>query len=77
MRIQTLTLVAGNDKCNAQCPFCVSKMTGRKDNVNDDWEYNGRNLSKACILASRCGATTALITGKLQKEMLEKHFKIF
>ena len=28
MKISTLSIVIGNQACNAKCPFCVSRMTG-------------------------------------------------
>lgn len=65
MKIQTFSIVAGSEACNASCPFCISKMTvpngipkGRAPEVN--W----RNFHKACRLAQMCGVTTAMITGK-------------
>ena len=27
MRIQTFSILAGSEACNARCPFCISKMT--------------------------------------------------
>ena len=27
MRIQTVSILAGSEVCNARCPFCISKMT--------------------------------------------------
>lgn len=27
MKIQTLSVVAGTEACNARCPFCVTGMT--------------------------------------------------
>ncbi len=65
MKIQTFSIVAGSEACNANCPFCVSKMTvpngvpqGKAPEVN--W----RNFAKACRLATLGGATTAMITSK-------------
>jgi molybdenum cofactor biosynthesis enzyme MoaA len=65
MKIQTFSIVAGSEACNASCPFCVSKMTvangvpeGKAPDVN--W---GR-FEKACRLAQLSGVTTAMITGK-------------
>lgn len=65
MKIQTFSIVAGTEACNASCQFCVSKMTlpmgvpeKRPDPV--DW----RNFEKACLLAKESGTTTVMITGK-------------
>ena len=34
MRIQTFSIVAGSEACNARCPFCV----------RFDWQYAGAIL---------------------------------
>jgi organic radical activating enzyme len=31
MKIGTFSIVVGGTGCDANCPFCVSKMTGRGD----------------------------------------------
>ena len=61
MKIQTFSIVAGTNACNAQCPFCVSKMTGLPGKAK---EINWHNLNKAALLAKMSGTTTVLITGK-------------
>jgi pyruvate-formate lyase-activating enzyme len=63
MRIQTLSLIAGSKACNACCPYCVSRMTG-KEGMVENQTINRRNLQKACTLAKQSGTTTAMITGK-------------
>jgi len=65
MKIQTFSIVTGGTACNARCPFCVSRMTGDMDVANlKDPEVNWRNFRKACKLAAKAGATTAMLTGK-------------
>jgi molybdenum cofactor biosynthesis enzyme MoaA len=61
MKVQTLSVVVGTAACNAKCPFCISKMTGRAPNLTNT---NRRNLFKAITLAKSCGVNTAIITGK-------------
>lgn len=61
MKIQTLSIVAGTTACDTNCPFCVSKMTP-KNGVQSNVDYT--NFNTACKFASRCGVTTAMITGK-------------
>jgi MoaA/NifB/PqqE/SkfB family radical SAM enzyme len=33
MRIQTFSIIVGGSACNARCPFCVSRMTGKMEDV--------------------------------------------
>lgn len=61
MKIQSLSIIAGNGGCNARCPYCISRMTGNKvDNTKINW----RNFKKACRLAEVNDVSTVLITGK-------------
>jgi len=64
MKIQTFSIVAGTEACNAHCPFCVSKMTGHTGAAPTTGDINFRNLRKAVQLAKLGGCTTVLITGK-------------
>jgi molybdenum cofactor biosynthesis enzyme MoaA len=64
VRIQTLSVVAGSEACNARCPFCVSKMTVAHGLGVREPEVNWRNFRKACQLAVKSGVTTAMLTGK-------------
>lgn len=64
MKIQTFSIVAGSEACNARCPFCISKMTPPVGVTLDEPEVNWRNFRVACRLAERCGVTTAMLTGK-------------
>ncbi|KKM67725.1 hypothetical protein LCGC14_1468260 [marine sediment metagenome] len=61
MKIQTFSIVAGTEACDANCPFCVSKQTP-KTGLQSNPNY--RNFHTACQFATRCGVTTAMITGK-------------
>jgi molybdenum cofactor biosynthesis enzyme MoaA len=64
MRIQTFSILAGSEACNARCPFCISKMTPPLGVQLKEPEVNWRNFKIACRLAERCGVTTAMFTGK-------------
>jgi molybdenum cofactor biosynthesis enzyme MoaA len=64
MRIQTFSIVAGSEACNARCPFCVSKMTVSHGLGLKEPQVNWRNFRKACQLARRSGVTTVMLTGK-------------
>lgn len=61
MKIQALSIIAGNGVCNARCPFCISKMTGNDVQISP---INEINFSKACRLAQINGVTNVLVTGK-------------
>lgn len=61
--VQTYTAVVGNRKCNAKCPYCVSKMTPCHVQ-NGTTKVNWRNFIKGAKLAKDWGASTFLITSK-------------
>lgn len=64
MKIQTFSIVAGTEACNARCPFCVSKMTVPNGVVLKPIPINFQRFEIACKLAEKWGATTAMLTGK-------------
>lgn len=64
MNIQTFSILAGSEACNARCPFCVSKMTPPLGVEPKEPEVNWRNFEIACRLAKQSGVTTAMFTGK-------------
>ena len=64
MKIQTFSILAGSEACNARCPFCVSKMTPPLGMEPKEPEVNWRNFEIACRLAKQSGVTTAMFTGK-------------
>lgn len=61
MKYQTLSIIAGTAACNANCPFCISKMTGRNMKC---LKTNWLNFDKACRLAQINNITNIIITGK-------------
>jgi molybdenum cofactor biosynthesis enzyme MoaA len=74
MKISTFSIVCGGRKCNAKCPYCVSKMTkgvGKCDASVDD--INIRNFKKACSFAKQSGVSTALLTGVGEPLLYPKH----
>jgi molybdenum cofactor biosynthesis enzyme MoaA len=64
MKIETFSILAGTAACNANCPYCISKMTGIKKFGFKENPINWRNFSKACRLAQVNNVSTVLITGK-------------
>jgi len=64
MRIQTFTVVAGSEACNARCPYCVSRMTPGYDLGAKLPPVNWRNFRIGCQFAKDHGVSTVLFTGK-------------
>ncbi len=64
MKIQTFSILAGTGACNASCPYCISKMTGKKRIGFKEQKINWRNFHKACRLSQVNNVSTVLITGK-------------
>ena len=67
MKIETFTIVIGDAKCNAKCPFCTTIMTRGFEEIpqrHAGSRINEINLKKACKLACLGSATTVLLTGK-------------
>jgi len=64
MKIRTLVILAGSEACNANCPFCVSKMLPANDIEIKEPEVNWRNFKIACGIAKDCGVIKCLITSR-------------
>lgn len=64
LQIQTFSIVAGSEVCNARCPFCISKQTVANGIDLKEPIVNWRNFNKACRLAEMSGVTTTIITSK-------------
>jgi len=73
MKIQTLSIVVGGNKCNAHCPYCVSKMTGKSECEDSVKDINWRNFHKACEFAKQSGVSTVLLTGKGEPLLYKEH----
>ena len=78
MKIQTFSVVVGGKKCNASCPYCVSKMTGNMEETREDVsDINIRNFKKACRFAELNGVSTALLTGKGEPTLYPDHISFY
>ena len=64
MKFSTLCLVAGNELCNARCPFCIAKMTPARALGKTKPVVDWRNFKKAASLARKGGVSSVMITGK-------------
>ncbi|MBU0666836.1 MAG: radical SAM protein [Nanoarchaeota archaeon] len=72
MKIQTYSVLAGSTECNAQCPYCVSKMTPKEGLEKKLSEPNWRNFDIGCNYAKESGVSTVLITGKGEPTLFPK-----
>ncbi len=62
--VESFSIVAGTGACNAECPFCVSKMTGLSEIGLKPQSINWRNFEKAAQLARDYQVGSVVITGK-------------
>lgn len=72
MKIETLSIVVGSMACNAECPFCVGKMTPSA-RLSILPRVPERNLRIACRFAQNSGVSTALLTGKGEPTLYPDH----
>ncbi|MCY3023252.1 MAG: radical SAM protein [Planctomycetota bacterium] len=77
MRIQTFTIVAGSEACNAHCPYCVSRMTPDYDLGAKLPEANWRNFRLGCQFAKDSGVSTVLFTGKGEPTLFPQQLTAF
>lgn len=77
MQIQTFSIVVGSRACNAQCPFCVSAMTGFDQVSSEPGHLDEQGFNKAARLAELGGCTTALLTGKGEPTLFPKEITRF
>lgn len=71
----SITIPVGNNgefKCNKNCPYCVSKMTGL-----NEVDYKGfiRHLPKAEKMAQMTEVQSVIITGKTEPTLNLKAIK--
>ena len=62
MKANNLSICIPNKKCDKNCPYCISKMTGQGAEENQEIFYS--NLQKAKRMAELCGVTSIIVTGK-------------
>lgn len=71
--IQTLSLLAGSEACNARCPFCVSKMTPEHGLGIKEPEISWERLRQALEYARIGNTDTMMITGKGEPTLFPEH----
>ncbi|MDD3102185.1 MAG: radical SAM protein [Patescibacteria group bacterium] len=77
MRIQTYSVLIGNRKCNARCPYCVSKMTPAQGVDSKKSKINWRNFNIGCQFAQNNEVSTILLTGKGEPLLFPKEITAF
>lgn len=74
LRAENLTIaVPYNKKCNRDCPYCISKMTGYMEH---NFDLMVRNAIKVKQLAKTAGITSILFTGKGEPTLNLEHLSI-
>lgn len=61
---ENFSIISGTGACNAECPFCVSKMTGIREIGLKPQPINWRNFEKAAQIAKDYQVGSVIITGK-------------
>lgn len=72
-KIQTLSLIAGTEACNARCPFCVSKMTPVMGVNMREEPINWERFKEVMGLAKEGNVDTVMITGKGEPTLFPGH----
>lgn len=64
MKTHTFSIVVGDSRCNADCPYCVSKMTASE--VSDYVDFDEGRFNIACRIVDQMkdGLLTVLFTGQ-------------
>ncbi|MBN1923709.1 MAG: radical SAM protein [Nanoarchaeota archaeon] len=60
MKVNKLRILTGGDKCNADCPYCITKMVAKHVKKPS---MNWKRFSTACNYANRSGAATVILGG--------------
>ncbi len=63
MKIQSYSVIVGDRKCNAACPYCISQMTPDNGVLKKE-KVNWRNFEIGCKYAKQSDISTILLTGK-------------
>jgi len=64
MKTHTFSIVVGDSRCNAKCPYCVAQMTASE--VSDHVDFDERKFDIACRIVDQMkdGLLTAMLTGQ-------------
>lgn len=72
MKTNTFSIVVGDQRCNANCPFCISKMTA--SDFSDCVEFDEGRFNCACRIADqmRDRLLTVMLTGQGEPMLFPK-----
>lgn len=64
MKTHTFSVVVGDQRCNANCPFCIAQMTA--SDFSEDVRFDDRKFDIACRIVEqmREGLLTVMLTGQ-------------
>lgn len=72
-KVQTLSIIAGSQACNARCDYCVSKMTPDDGIAQKPEPINVDRFRRAFEYAMDGQTETAMITGKGEPVLFPDH----
>lgn len=72
-KVQTLSIIAGSQACDARCAYCVSKMTTDEGMAQKPEKINVNRLKRAFEYATGGQTETAMITGKGEPVLFPDH----
>jgi uncharacterized Fe-S cluster-containing radical SAM superfamily enzyme len=64
MKTHTFSVVVGDDRCNADCPYCVAKMTASEASEYVDFSEKRFDLACRIVEQMREGLLTVRLTGQ-------------
>ncbi len=64
MKTHTFSVVVGDDRCNADCPYCVAKMTASEASEYVDFSEKRFDLACRIVEQMREGLLTVMLTGQ-------------
>lgn len=64
MKTHTFSVVVGDSRCNANCPFCVSKMTASEFSESVNFDERKFDIAVRIVEQMREGLLTVLLTGQ-------------
>ncbi len=64
MKTHTFSIVVGDSRCNAACPFCVSKMTATEFSPDINFDEKKFDTAIKIVEQMKDGLLTVLLTGK-------------
>ncbi len=64
MKTHTFSIVVGDQRCNANCPYCISQMTASEPSDYVDFDEGQFNIACRIVDQMKDGLLTVLLTGQ-------------